>query len=107
MATAYRAAHCRVNFVARSRAQRLTRSRSQKRHDGRLLSPAGVSMVFRTTFVRVDRLSSNDMSCRGAEIRRAEPPRALQPTSRFRAHDEDDETEHMGRRRTLRSKRGE
>jgi hypothetical protein len=44
------------------------------------------------------------MSCRGDETRRREPPQALPRSSRFRAHDDDDETEGVGRSGTLRLK---
>jgi len=50
------------------------------------------------------RRSPGDVSCRDDEARRREPPQALPRSSRFRAHDEDEETEAVGRSSTLRLK---
>jgi hypothetical protein len=44
------------------------------------------------------------MSYRGDETRRREPPQALPRSTRFRAHDDEDEMEAGGRSGTLRLK---
>jgi len=50
---------------------------------------------------------STEISCRGFETNHREPRQALPRTSRFRIHDEDDESEARGRACALRLNRAD
>ena len=60
--------------------------------------------VSRVNHAADGRRSPSDISYRGDETRRPEPPQALPRSTRFRAHDDEDEMEAGGRSGTLRLK---